>query len=119
MVCAIEDGKRIDTSFGMSLQSGLIHATRVGGQCGVVHNRPSLPEDQPLPARGRGLTPGDDRGLPQNFWPFPLDIGVGFTEPADNIDEIALQGNTLCTEAQDALSLGVLKLPEWITPRCA
>lgn len=29
-VCAIRDGKSIDTSFGMSLQSGLIHATRVG-----------------------------------------------------------------------------------------
>lgn len=29
-VCAIESGKSIDTSFGMSLQSGLIHATRVG-----------------------------------------------------------------------------------------
>ena len=29
-VCAIENGRSIDTSFGMSLQSGLIHATRVG-----------------------------------------------------------------------------------------
>lgn len=29
-VCAIENGKSIDTSFGMSLQSGLIHAARVG-----------------------------------------------------------------------------------------
>lgn len=29
-VCAIRDGVSIDTSFGMSLQSGLIHATRVG-----------------------------------------------------------------------------------------
>lgn len=29
-VCAIKDGKSVDTSFGMSLQSGLIHATRVG-----------------------------------------------------------------------------------------
>lgn len=29
-VCAIQNGKSIDTSFGMSLQSGLIHATRVG-----------------------------------------------------------------------------------------
>lgn len=29
-VCAIENGKSVDTSFGMSLQSGLIHATRVG-----------------------------------------------------------------------------------------
>lgn len=29
-VCGIVDGKSIDTSFGMSLQSGLIHATRVG-----------------------------------------------------------------------------------------
>lgn len=29
-ICAIENGKSIDTSFGMSLQSGLPHATRVG-----------------------------------------------------------------------------------------
>jgi acetate kinase len=29
-ICAIENGKSIDTSFGMSLQSGLIHATRAG-----------------------------------------------------------------------------------------
>lgn len=29
-VCAIENGKSVDTSFGMSLQSGLIHANRVG-----------------------------------------------------------------------------------------
>ena len=50
------------------------------------------------------------------YWPFQLDIGAGFTEPADNIDNIAKQGNTLCTEAQDVLSRGVLKLPEWNTP---
>ena len=29
-VCAIENGKSIDTSFGMTLQTGLIHSTRVG-----------------------------------------------------------------------------------------
>lgn len=29
-VCAILDGKSVDTSFGMSLESGLIHANRVG-----------------------------------------------------------------------------------------
>ncbi|MBQ9823100.1 MAG: acetate/propionate family kinase [Solobacterium sp.] len=29
-VCAIENGKSADTSFGMSLESGLIHANRVG-----------------------------------------------------------------------------------------
>lgn len=50
------------------------------------------------------------------YWPFNLDIGVGFTCPADNIDEIATMGNTLCTEAQDVLSLGALRLPEWNTP---
>jgi hypothetical protein len=50
------------------------------------------------------------------FWPFDLDIGVGFTLPADNIDDISKLGNTLCTEAQDVLSLGIKKLPEWNTP---
>ncbi len=29
-VCAIENGKSVDTSFGMSLETGLLHATRVG-----------------------------------------------------------------------------------------
>lgn len=29
-VCAIQDGRSVDTSFGMSLESGLIHANRVG-----------------------------------------------------------------------------------------
>ena len=29
-VCAIENGRIVDTSFGMSLESGLIHANRVG-----------------------------------------------------------------------------------------
>lgn len=29
-VCAIEDGRSVDTSFGFSLQSGLIHANRIG-----------------------------------------------------------------------------------------
>jgi hypothetical protein len=50
------------------------------------------------------------------FWPFDLDIGLDFTVPADNIDDIAKLGNTLCTEAQNVLSLGVKKLPEWNTP---
>ena len=50
------------------------------------------------------------------YWPFDLDIGAGFTQPADNIEDKAQEGNTLCTEAQDVLSLGVKKLPEWNTP---
>lgn len=29
-VCAIQDGRSVDTSFGFSLQSGLIHANRTG-----------------------------------------------------------------------------------------
>ena len=29
-ICAIENGRSVDTSFGMSLESGLIHANRVG-----------------------------------------------------------------------------------------
>lgn len=35
-VCAILDGKSVDTSFGMSLESGLIHANRTGDiDCGM------------------------------------------------------------------------------------
>ncbi|MCR4677029.1 MAG: acetate/propionate family kinase [Sphaerochaetaceae bacterium] len=29
-ICAIENGKSVDTSFGMSLETGLVHANRVG-----------------------------------------------------------------------------------------
>ena len=29
-ICAIDDGKSVDTSFGMSLQTGIIHGTRTG-----------------------------------------------------------------------------------------
>ena len=37
-ICAIEDGKSVDTSFGMSLESGLIHANRVGDlDAGMVY----------------------------------------------------------------------------------
>lgn len=50
------------------------------------------------------------------YWPFDLDIGLDFKLPADNIESMAEEGNTLCTEAQDVLSLGVHKLPEWNTP---
>ena len=36
-VCAIENGKSVDTSFGMSLESGLIHANRTGDiDCGMI-----------------------------------------------------------------------------------
>lgn len=50
------------------------------------------------------------------YWPFDVDLGIGSIIMADNIDDMALEGNTLCTEAQDVLSKGVLKLPEWNTP---
>lgn len=50
------------------------------------------------------------------YWPFDLDLGLGFKMPADDIDLVSKEGNTLCTEAQDILSLGVTKLPEWNTP---
>jgi acetate kinase len=37
-ICAIHNGQSIDTSFGMSLQSGLIHANRVGDMdCDLVY----------------------------------------------------------------------------------
>jgi hypothetical protein len=50
------------------------------------------------------------------YWPFDLDINVGFAIPAVNIEDMAKLGNTLCTEAQNVLSLGVKKLPEWNRP---
>jgi acetate kinase len=33
-ICALEDGKSVNTSFGMSLQSGVLHANRVGDMDG-------------------------------------------------------------------------------------
>lgn len=46
-ICAIEDGRSVDTSFGMSLETGLMHANRVGDmdptlvwylrECGLSH----------------------------------------------------------------------------------
>lgn len=51
------------------------------------------------------------------YWPFMnYDVGDGHRSPADNIDDMALEGNALITEAQDALALGFRKLPEWHTP---
>ena len=51
------------------------------------------------------------------YWPFDLDLGFEWARiPADNIDFNARQCNVLCTEAQDVLSLGIKKLPEWATP---
>ncbi len=51
------------------------------------------------------------------YWPFDLDLGIEMGRiPADNIDVNAKQCNVLCTEAQNVLSLGVKKLPEWATP---
>lgn len=36
-ICAIENGHSVDTSFGMSLESGLIHANRTGDiDCGMI-----------------------------------------------------------------------------------
>lgn len=50
------------------------------------------------------------------YWPFDLDLGIDFNVPADDIEAVSKEGNVLCTEAQDVLSLGVNKLPEWNTP---
>lgn len=50
------------------------------------------------------------------YWPFDLDIGIGTTLPADNIESMSEEGNTLCTEAQDVLSMGAQNLPEWNAP---
>ena len=51
-VCAIEDGRSVDTSFGMSLESGLIHANRVGDlDPGMIWSL----------LRGQGLSDGEIR----------------------------------------------------------
>jgi len=69
-------------------------------------------------AKYRALMESLDPNKPfiRYFFPFDLDIGLSFKLKADNLDKNSKEGNVLCTEAQDVLSLGVAKLPEWSTP---
>ncbi len=50
------------------------------------------------------------------YFPFDLDMGLSFKLKADNLEKNSKEGNVLCTEAQDILSLGAARLPEWSTP---
>lgn len=69
-----------------------------------------------MQARDRIMRIKPDMPYLHYYWPFELDLDVGFKIPPDNIDEIAEQCNTLCTEAQDVLSMGSKRLPYWNTP---
>jgi hypothetical protein len=50
------------------------------------------------------------------YLPISLNMGPGMQIAPDNIDDRAKSGNILCSEAQDILSLGAKKIPEWHTP---
>ena len=80
-ICAIENGKSVDTSFGMSLESGLIHANRVGDiDSGIVYF-----------LREQGVTDSEiQRGMQKNGGLFGIS---GVSNDLRYVLEAAEQGN--------------------------
>lgn len=95
-VCAIENGKSIDTSFGMSLQSGLIHATRVGDMdCDLFEF-----------LRHEGLT---DEQIHEGFEKKGGLLGIsGVSSDLRYIEEAANAGNERAKLAMDVLVNGIV-----------
>lgn len=95
-VCAIHDGKSIDTSFGMSLQSGLIHATRVGDMdCDLYEF-----------LRHEGLT---DAEIHEGFEKKGGLLGIsGVSSDVRYIDEAAKDGNERAKLALDVFVSGIV-----------
>jgi acetate kinase len=95
-VCAILDGKSIDTSFGMSLQSGLIHANRVGDMdCDLVYF-----------LKHEGLSEQEiSDGLLKNGGLFGIS---GVSNDLRYIEEAANQGNERAKLAIDVFVNGIV-----------
>lgn len=95
-VCAIENGKSIDTSFGMSLQSGLIHATRVGDMdCDLFEF-----------LRHEGLS---DAQIHEGFEKKGGLLGIsGVSSDLRYIEEAANSGNERAQLAMDVLVNGIV-----------
>lgn len=95
-VCAIYDGKSIDTSFGMSLQSGLIHASRAG----------DLDCDLFTFLRSEGLS---DEEVIEGFGSKGGLLGIsGVSSDLRYIEEAALKGNQRAQLAIDVFVNGIV-----------
>lgn len=95
-VCAILNGKSVDTSFGMSLQSGLIHATRVGDMdCDLYRFLES-----------QGL---DQRQIRDGFENQGGLLGIsGISGDVRYLEQAARQGNRRAELALDVLVNGIV-----------
>ncbi len=95
-VCAIENGKSADTSFGMSLESGLIHANRVGDiDTGISYF-----------LKDEGLT---DEEILQGFQKKGGLLGIsGVSNDLRYVIEAAEQGNQRAKLAVDVFVTGIV-----------
>lgn len=95
-VCAIENGKSVDTSFGMSLESGLIHANRVG----------DMDPSMLLFLRGQGLT---EEEILQGFQKKGGLLGIsGVSNDLRYVLEAAEQGNARAALAVEVFVTGIV-----------
>lgn len=95
-VCAIENGKSVDTSFGMSLESGLIHANRVG----------DMDTSMPYFLRSQGLS---DEEILQGFQKKGGLLGIsGVSNDLRYVIEDAKKGNARAQLAIDVFVNGIV-----------
>ena len=95
-VCAIENGRSVDTSFGMSLESGLIHANRVG----------DMDTSMPYFLRSEGLS--DDellKGMQKNGGLYGIS---GVSNDLRYVIEAAESGNERAKLAVDVFVTGIV-----------
>ncbi len=95
-VCGIENGVSVDTSFGMSLQSGLIHATRVGDMdCDLFEF-----------LRSQGLS---DEQIHEGFERKGGLLGIsGVSEDVRYLEKAAQEGNERAQLALDVFVNGIV-----------
>lgn len=95
-VCGIKDGISIDTSFGMSLQSGLIHSTRVGNMdCDLYRF-----------LKSEGLSDGEiQEGFERKGGIFGIS---GVSGDLRYVEEAAWKGNTRAKLALDVFVSGIV-----------
>ncbi len=95
-VCAIDSGKSVDTSFGMSLESGLIHANRVG----------DMDTSMSYFLRDEGLS---DREILEGYQKKGGLLGIsGVSNDLRYVMEAAEQGNARARLAVDVFVTGIV-----------
>ena len=95
-VCAIENGRSVDTSFGMSLESGLIHANRVG----------DMDTSMSYFLRSEGLS---DKEILQGLQKKGGLLGIsGVSNDLRYVIEAAQSGNTRAQLAVDVFVTGIV-----------